>query len=121
MSSRILTRRQMLVRGASAFGTLILAGCDRLTNAPTFMDVLGSAETLTYRSQRLVLGRHRLAREFTEADLSPVFRSNGTSEPDNPTYRKLRESDRQTSRESSRSDTPLRSQTSRYRRAALSE
>ena len=93
MSSRILTRRQMLVRGASAFGTLIIAGCDRLTNAPTFMDVLGSAETLTYRSQRLVLGRHRLAREFTEADLSPVFRSNGTSEPDNPTYRKLRESD----------------------------
>lgn len=91
MSLRILTRRQMLVRASSAFGTLVLAGCDRLTNAPTFINLLDSAETLTYRSQRLLVGRHRLAREFTEAQVSPVFRSNGSSDPDTPSYRKLKE------------------------------
>jgi DMSO/TMAO reductase YedYZ molybdopterin-dependent catalytic subunit len=93
MSARILTRRQMLYRGSSALGALLLAGCDRLTNAPAFQRVLDSAEGLTYRSQRLLFGRSALAREFTTADLSPVFRSNGTSDPDTAIYRKLRGDD----------------------------
>jgi len=91
MTSRILTRRQMLLHGSSAFGGLLLAGCDRLSNAPSFGRVLDSAEGLTYRTQRLVLGHRALAREFSESDLSPVFRSNGTSDPDTAAYRKLRE------------------------------
>jgi DMSO/TMAO reductase YedYZ molybdopterin-dependent catalytic subunit len=89
MTSRILTRRQMLVRGSSVLGGLLLAGCDRLTNAPSFRRVLESAEGLTYRSQRLLLGSGALAREFRESDLSPVFRSNGTSFPDTDLYRRL--------------------------------
>ena len=93
MTSRILTRRQMLLRGSSVFGGVLLAGCDRLTNAPSFRRVLDSAESLTYRSQRLVLGHRALAREFAESDLSPVFRSNGTSDPDTEIYRKLRAND----------------------------
>jgi DMSO/TMAO reductase YedYZ molybdopterin-dependent catalytic subunit len=88
VSSRILTRRQMLLRGSSVFGTLLLAGCDRLTNAPSFRRVLQSAEGLTYRSQRLLQGSGSLAREFRESDVSPVFRSNGTSLPDSPLYRR---------------------------------
>jgi len=91
MTARILTRRQMLVRGSSIFGGLLLAGCDRLSNAPSFGRVLDSAEGLTYRTQRLVLGHRALAREFSESDLSPVFRSNGTSDPDTAAYHKLRE------------------------------
>jgi DMSO/TMAO reductase YedYZ molybdopterin-dependent catalytic subunit len=81
----------MLVRGSSVLGGLLLAGCDRLTNAPSFQHVLESAEGLTYRSQRLLLGSRSLAREFSEADLSPVFRSNGTSFPDTELYRRLLE------------------------------
>ncbi|HEV7444737.1 MAG TPA: molybdopterin-dependent oxidoreductase [Steroidobacteraceae bacterium] len=91
MTSRILTRRQMLLRGSSVLGGLLLAGCDRLTNAPSFRRMLESAEGLTYRSQRLLLGSGALAREFREADLSPVFRSNGTSFPDSDLYRRLLE------------------------------
>jgi DMSO/TMAO reductase YedYZ molybdopterin-dependent catalytic subunit len=91
MSSRILTRRQMLLRGSSVLGGLLLAGCDRLTNAPSFQRVLESAEGLTYRTQRLVLRSGALAREFRESDLSPVFRSNGTSFPDTELYRRLLE------------------------------
>jgi len=76
----------MLLRGSSLLGGLLLAGCDRLTNAPSFRRVLESAEGLTYRSQRLLLGSGALAREFRESDLSPVFRSNGTSFPDNAMF-----------------------------------
>ncbi|MDB6105164.1 MAG: hypothetical protein JWO52_5163 [Gammaproteobacteria bacterium] len=86
MTSRILTRRQMLLRGSSVLGGLLLAGCDRLTNAPSFRRILESAEALTYRSQRLLLGSGALAREFSESDLSPVFRSNGTRFPDTDLY-----------------------------------
>ncbi len=89
MSSRVLTRRQMLLRGSSAFGGLILAGCDRLTNAPRFVQGLDSAESLTYAAQRWLFGKNRLAREYDPKDLSPVFRSNGTSQPDTELYRKL--------------------------------
>jgi DMSO/TMAO reductase YedYZ molybdopterin-dependent catalytic subunit len=38
------------------------------------------------RAQRLVSPRDALAREFTEADLSPIFRSNGTAMPGTAEY-----------------------------------
>jgi DMSO/TMAO reductase YedYZ molybdopterin-dependent catalytic subunit len=38
------------------------------------------------RAQRLVSPRDALAREFSEADLSPIFRSNGTSMPGTTDY-----------------------------------
>jgi DMSO/TMAO reductase YedYZ molybdopterin-dependent catalytic subunit len=36
-----------------------------------------------------VTSRRSMAQEFSEADLSPVFRSNGTANPDNPQYQAL--------------------------------
>ncbi|MET3758507.1 hypothetical protein ABID08_005889 [Rhizobium binae] len=38
------------------------------------------------KTQRFLLCDDALAREFTEADLSSVLRSNGTGMPDNPQY-----------------------------------
>jgi len=89
MTRQIWTRRQMLLRGSAAFGGLILAGCDRLSLSPKFQHLLGSAEHLNYRAQRLLIGQS-LAREFREADISPVFRSNGTRDPNNEVYNRLR-------------------------------
>ena len=89
MKPFIWTRRQMLLRGSAALGAVMLGGCDRLSQSPSFQRVLSSAEQLTYRAQRLLIGQS-LAREFTEADLSPVFRSNGTSNPNNEVYNGLR-------------------------------
>jgi len=89
MTARILTRRQMLLRGSAAFGGLLLAGCDRLSNSPEFRRILYGAEDITYRGQRLLVGRQALAREFKQTELSPIFRSNGTNAPDNPTYNAL--------------------------------
>jgi DMSO/TMAO reductase YedYZ molybdopterin-dependent catalytic subunit len=81
----ILTRRTLLLGGA---GTL-LAGCDKLTNSEGFRGVLRSSEGLTMRAQRLISSREAMAREFGAADMSPVFRSNGTSNPNTPDYNRL--------------------------------
>jgi DMSO/TMAO reductase YedYZ molybdopterin-dependent catalytic subunit len=82
----------MLLRGSAAFGGLLIGGCNRLSQSPSFHRVLSSAEQLTYRAQRLLVGQS-LAREFTQADLSPIFRSNGTSRPGSALYSRLLEND----------------------------
>jgi DMSO/TMAO reductase YedYZ molybdopterin-dependent catalytic subunit len=47
---------------------------------------------LTYRVQRLLRGRHALAREFTASDVSPVFKVNGSHMPEGEEYAALLES-----------------------------
>ena len=79
-------RRSWLRAAAASLGGLWLAGCDKLTENPTSLGVLQSAEGLTRRAQRLVVDRKALAREFTPADISPVFKSNGSNDPDDPDY-----------------------------------
>jgi DMSO/TMAO reductase YedYZ molybdopterin-dependent catalytic subunit len=92
MSSFKLPRRRFLTLGAAGLGAALLSGCDRLSESSEFEDFLASAEGLTYRAQRLLGGRHALAREFTEADLSPVFKVNGTHMPEGEEYAALVES-----------------------------
>ena len=79
----MIDRRRFIVAGSSG---LLLSGCDRLTNSPKFRGALRSAEKLTMASQRLISPRDALAREFREADLSPIFRSNGTAMPGGDDY-----------------------------------
>ncbi|HSQ80921.1 MAG TPA: molybdopterin-binding protein [Casimicrobiaceae bacterium] len=82
-------RRRFLGRVAASLGAVGVAGCDRLSQSDWFPRVLGSAEKLNERVATLVTGRKAMAQEFTPADLSPTFRSNGTSNPDNPAYQAL--------------------------------
>ncbi len=86
-------RRSFLLRLAGGFGSLLLAGCDRLSRTTWFPPILESAESLTYRAQRLVVPRRAMAREYTEADLSPRFRSNGTAIPQDEEYLRLADGD----------------------------
>jgi len=79
----MISRRRFIASGASG---LLLTGCDRLDQDQTFKGILRSAERLTMHSQRLIAGREALAREYREADMSPVFRSNGTRQPDTPAF-----------------------------------
>ena len=79
----MINRRSFVATGASG---LLLGGCDRLTNSASFRGILRSAEKLTMRTQRLIAPRNALAREYRESDLSPVFRSNGTSRPNTDDY-----------------------------------
>lgn len=82
-------RRNFLARALAAGGGLLLAGCDRLSRNETFADILGSAEKLNYHLHHLIAPRFSMAQEFTEADLSPTFRSNGTANPRNAQYQAL--------------------------------
>ena len=79
----MIGRRRFIATGASG---LLLGGCDRLNNSPGFREVLRSAEKLNLASQRLISPRDALARQYGEADLSPIFRSNGTRVPGTAEY-----------------------------------
>lgn len=86
-----LARRRLLAGLLLAPSSAMLAGCDRVTQSETLGSVLRNTEKLTQKSQRFLLGRHALAREYTLADLSPVFRANGTQSPDSEEYKHLLE------------------------------
>ena len=78
--------RRSLLRGAMAgAGVGLLAGCDALSKREGFVDVLGLAEPLSQRVQRLLTG-DRLAAEFPQSMISPVFRPNGSTNPKTPEY-----------------------------------
>jgi DMSO/TMAO reductase YedYZ molybdopterin-dependent catalytic subunit len=84
-----LSRRRFLGRALGAAGTLVLSGCDALSQTQWFPKVLATGEALNEAVQHLIAPRRAMAQEFGEADLSPSFRSNGTSAPDNSQYRAL--------------------------------
>jgi DMSO/TMAO reductase YedYZ molybdopterin-dependent catalytic subunit len=84
-----ISRRRFLQNSALSLGALVASGCDRLSGSPSFRRMLDSADALTMRGQRLLIGGQALAREFTAADISPVFRSNGTSMPADEAYQGL--------------------------------
>ena len=81
----LVSRRRLIGFGGAAAGGLLLSACDGLAHADKLTKVVKSAEIATERWQRLV-GRNGLAQEFTAADLSPVFKVNGTHEPMEPEY-----------------------------------
>jgi len=84
--SEFHSSRRRLLRGAMAgAGVGLLAGCDALSKREGFVDVLGLAEPLSQRVQRLLTG-DRLAAEFPQSMISPVFRPNGSTNPKTPEY-----------------------------------
>lgn len=77
----MITRRGLIVGSGAA----LLSGCDSLTNSPALL----SAEDAHRFLQRSVTGRASLAREFRPEQRSPVFRVNGTANPNTPEYNTL--------------------------------
>ena len=82
-------RRRFLAQTLGAAGTLFLSGCQRLSTSEWFPKVLGAGETVSAAVAHAVTSRKSMAQEFSEADRSPTFRSNGTAEPDDDDYRTL--------------------------------
>ncbi|MDB5661999.1 MAG: molybdopterin-binding protein [Sphingomonas bacterium] len=81
-----MDRRRLLGAIGVGAGGLLLSGCDKLNQSAGFQGLLHRAEGLTMRAQRIVTDRNALAPEFGAADLSPVFRANGTRMPASPQY-----------------------------------
>lgn len=84
---RKLSRRSLL-KAAGGFGAALLTGCDQITQDETARRIFASAETLSQTVQR-ALGRNALAAEFSEAELSPAFKANGTEDPATEAYKGL--------------------------------
>lgn len=78
-----LSRRQALV---TLGGGLLLPGCDRIGRSAAFQKVQLGAQDLTMLAQRLVIDRNALAPEYSAAEMSPVFRTNGNAMPRSPQY-----------------------------------
>ncbi|QWW66212.1 molybdopterin-binding protein [Rhizobium sp. WYJ-E13] len=84
-----ITRRGLLIGSAAGLGAFGLTGCDDVVQNSNVQSVLDMAETLTMKSQRLLVPRDKLAPEYSEADISPTFRPNGTSQPDSEAYAQM--------------------------------
>jgi DMSO/TMAO reductase YedYZ molybdopterin-dependent catalytic subunit len=82
-------RRGFLAKALASACTAVLAGCDAASRSSWFPKVLGTGEHANKGAQRLITSKTSLAQEFSEADLSPDFRSNGTSDPEDEMYRQL--------------------------------
>ena len=82
-------RRRFLTRALGVASALAISGCNRLSQTEWFPKVLGIGETMSDTAARLATSRRSLAQEFTEADRSPTFRSNGTADPDSAEYQAL--------------------------------
>lgn len=86
-------RRRFLARLLAGAGAIVLTGCDKLSNSEMFTKVLGAGEGLSKKAHHLMRSRKLMAQEFSEADRSPIFRSNGTSIPNSAEYLMLSRND----------------------------
>lgn len=89
MNSEPVTRRHFLRRSLGAVAALLTSGCDRLNETSWFPKVLHAGEGVSRHVHKTLIPRKAMAQEFTEADLSPYFRSNGTANPGSPAYQAL--------------------------------
>ena len=80
-----LIGRRSFLKAAAGCGAALLAGCDQVSQNGTARRIFRSAEAVNRAIQR-TLGPNALAAEFGEADISPFFKPNGTTDPDNDLY-----------------------------------
>jgi DMSO/TMAO reductase YedYZ molybdopterin-dependent catalytic subunit len=80
-----VTRRTLLSSAAMGTG-LLLSGCDKLGQSEDFRKLLSLGEDANFVIHRSLQSRMALAREFSPADLSPIFRANGTRQPPGDAY-----------------------------------
>ena len=79
-------RRRFLARASAGAAALMLSGCRGLSEQKWVADLLSEVEVLTRHAQRLFTGSQALAPEFSQKDIAPVFRANGTLNPDTADY-----------------------------------
>jgi DMSO/TMAO reductase YedYZ molybdopterin-dependent catalytic subunit len=79
-----MNRRELIGGLSLGAGGLLLGGCDELTADPNVRRVLIGAETLHMNSQRLLASG--MAREYRADQMSPLFRTNGSTRPAGADY-----------------------------------
>jgi len=82
-------RRSFLGKALIAGSAAALAACDKLNRSESFKSLLDTANKPTEEAFGILTTDNALAQEFTEADLSPVFKANGSTNPKTPEYLEL--------------------------------
>ena len=78
--------RRLVARLLAGAGAVALTGCDKVAENPQVMKTLALGEVVTRAAQRVILSPGQLAPEYKESDISPWFKPNGTTEPDDQEY-----------------------------------
>lgn len=86
-----LDRRGLLKGAGASITALSLSACDRLGSSSWARSGMEGAEEVTRYIQGLLLRSAPLAREYSEADISPDFRANGTTRVDDFEYQEMAE------------------------------
>lgn len=93
MARFVLSRRELLRAAGATGSSAALSGCDAFGGLDgsdtTVQRALERANALTYRVQRLLLGRDQLAPEFSESDIRQGQRPNGVTSPIDREYKDL--------------------------------
>lgn len=84
-----IDRRRVIGRAAAGFGALMLGGCDKLSRTAWFTRMLDSAAGVNQHVQAAITPPGAMGRQYSEADLSRHFKSNGTSNPADAEYQAL--------------------------------
>ena len=82
------TRRGFVTKALVGASGLGLAGCDKIAESPAALSALDKVQSLTMAAQRLLIG-NALAPEYSEADISPEFRANGSTSVDTAAYKAM--------------------------------
>ncbi|MBX7480907.1 molybdopterin-dependent oxidoreductase [Qipengyuania qiaonensis] len=77
-----MKRRNFLVAAGAAF----VAGCNRIAETDAGKAVLNAAESWHKSAHRLLVDREALAPEYPKSAISPFFRGNGSTDPQNGDY-----------------------------------
>jgi DMSO/TMAO reductase YedYZ molybdopterin-dependent catalytic subunit len=77
-----MKRRNLL----AGLGAGFVAGCSKIGQSDPMQKLFGWAEGWHRGAHRAMAGKQALAPEYALADISPVFRGNGTVQPDDPAY-----------------------------------
>lgn len=85
--TRLITRRAAIA--TAAVGATALVGVEAFRGGGASKGILAAAEGLTIRTQRLLLRRRPLVREFSAAEISAAFPTNGTTRPSGDLYQRL--------------------------------
>ena len=81
----LVTRRALVTAGGAA----LLAGCDKVQSWAPVRRILLAGDKVNGGLQRALIDRAALAPEYRPDQMSPVFRANGSTDPNTPDYNSL--------------------------------
>ncbi|MGZ3763117.1 MAG: molybdopterin-dependent oxidoreductase [Mucilaginibacter sp.] len=80
---RLMTRRRAIITGFTSAGALLLSGCFKKVQPPTYGNILRMGDNLTYITQRSLLSQRAMAVEYQKSDISS-FPGTGNTNPADP-------------------------------------